>query len=130
MFVGATFSAARTRYSRPHISLKNTVREPCHVLTKYFTTCHDHLQYGAHCNQLTKILEDFSHTFNAITNVLLVSLPYDTLNMFTRLTETCRYNTHKCIAEHLRNYVFVDFLKKINSPKCTVWNTQSLLNLN
>jgi hypothetical protein len=47
-------------------------------------------QYGAHWNQLTKILKDLSHAFYVFTNVLFVSSLYDTLKMITRVAETCR----------------------------------------
>ena len=40
-------------------------------------------------NQLARILQDSSHAFYVINNVLLVSLLYDTLKMVTRVTETC-----------------------------------------
>jgi hypothetical protein len=41
---------------------------------------------------MTRILKDFSHAFYVMTNVLLVSLLYDTLKMVTRVTETCPCN--------------------------------------
>jgi hypothetical protein len=52
----------------------------------------DILQYGAHWNQLTRILKDFSHAFYVITNVLLVFFLYGTLKMITRVTKTCGCN--------------------------------------
>ena len=41
---------------------------------------------------LTRILEDFPHTFYVISNVLVASLLYDNLKMVTGVTETYRCN--------------------------------------
>jgi hypothetical protein len=72
------------------------------------------------CIILTRFLEDFSHAFYEMSNVLLESLLYDTLKMAARVTETCRCNRYKCIAEHLLKCAFLCLCKKIN---CAVYLT-------